>query len=227
MCLARKPQSLEAMTSLKLSRRVSRAFNAARSISRTADPGRVGRVYDIRRTAAYHPASNGRRIQPMEPNIVERAAQMFPRLTPAQIARIARVGHAPRRRAGRGAVRRRRAEHALLRRALAARSRSCARSAIAKSPDRLHGPGEFTGEINMLSARRSLVRGAGRRRRRGHRRRSRRPAHAGAARLRAERDPDARLHPAARRRCVRRGDERPGAARVAPLGAARCASGSS
>ena len=94
----------------------------------------------------------------MATEIADRAAQMFPRLTPAQIERIASVGQRRDDAGGRGAVRRGGPEHALLRGALGAPSRSCGRSATARSRSSCTGPGQFTGEINMLSARRSLVR---------------------------------------------------------------------
>jgi thioredoxin reductase (NADPH) len=88
---------------------------------------------------------------------VERREQMFPRLTPAQVGRIAGVGARRRVRAGEtlfeigqqdtrffvvleGAVE--------ILRPLAGREERVT----------VHGPGEFTGEINMLSARRNLVR---------------------------------------------------------------------
>src|SRR3954464_6565481 len=49
MCLARKPQSLDAITSLKFSARASRARSASRSISRLLvdDPCPGGSVSDI------------------------------------------------------------------------------------------------------------------------------------------------------------------------------------
>ncbi len=93
----------------------------------------------------------------MPPATMDRAAQMFPRLTPAQIDRIATVGHRRNMRAGEvlfdvgdqnthffvvlsGAID--------IVRPIGER----------EEPVIAHKPGEFTGEINMLSARRSLVR---------------------------------------------------------------------
>jgi len=91
---------------------------------------------------------------------MDRAAQMFPRLTAAQIERIASVGHRRDVRAGEvlfdagdqntrffvvlsGAIEivRPIGDH--------------------EEPVTVHDPGQFTGEINMLSARRSLVRARG------------------------------------------------------------------
>ena len=89
---------------------------------------------------------------------VDRAEQMFPRLTAAQIERISAVGRRRQVRAGEvlfelgeqntrfyvvvdGAVE--------IVRPMGER----------EEPIVVHGPGQFTGEINMLSARRSLVRG--------------------------------------------------------------------
>jgi thioredoxin reductase (NADPH) len=89
---------------------------------------------------------------------VDRAEQMFPRLTPAQIERISAVGRQRQVRAGEvlfelgeqntrfyvvvdGAIE--------IVRPMGDR----------EEPIVVHGPGQFTGEINMLSARRSLVRG--------------------------------------------------------------------
>jgi thioredoxin reductase (NADPH) len=88
---------------------------------------------------------------------VDRRDQMFPRLSPAQIARIASVGERRRVRAGEvlfeigeqrvrffvvidGAIE--------IVRPVDGREESIT----------VHGPGEFTGEINMLSARRALAR---------------------------------------------------------------------
>ena len=95
----------------------------------------------------------------MATSVMDRAAQMFPQLTAAQIARISTIGHRRDVHAGEVLFEVGRAEHALLRGARRARSTSCARSAIAKSRSSCTHPGQFTGEINMLSARRSLVRG--------------------------------------------------------------------
>jgi thioredoxin reductase (NADPH) len=94
----------------------------------------------------------------VEPKMMERAAQMFPKLTAAQIERISTVGHRREVRAGEvlfdvgdqntrffvvleGAIE--------IVRPIGDR----------EEPVVEHGPSQFTGEINMLSARRSLVRG--------------------------------------------------------------------
>ena len=79
-----------------------------------------------------------------------------------------------------------------------ARSTSCAPRAKREELDRHpRARASSSGEVNMLSSRRSLVRARVGRRRSGRGAGPRRPAHARAARLRAERDPDARVHPAA------------------------------
>src|SRR5258708_17931094 len=88
--------------------------------------------------------------------IMDRAAQMFPRLTPAQIERISSIGH-------------RRDVHAgdvlfdvgdqntrffvVVSGAIDVVRVICDR----EEPVTVHHPGEFTGEINMLSPRRSLL----------------------------------------------------------------------
>ena len=133
----------------------------------------------------------------MEPNIVERAAQMFPKLTPAQIDRISSVGHRRDVRAGEVLfdVGEQNTRFFVV---LSGAIDIVRPIGDREEPVMICHPREFTGEINMLSARRSLVRARVAERRRGHRRRPRGSAHARAARLGAERDPDARLHPAAR-----------------------------
>jgi thioredoxin reductase (NADPH) len=93
----------------------------------------------------------------MATNVMDRAAQMFPRLTSAQIDRVASVGKKRDVRAGE-----------ILFDAGDQNTRffvvtSGALEIVRPLGDReepvtLHGAGEFTGEINMLSARRSLVR---------------------------------------------------------------------
>ena len=127
---------------------------------------------------------------------MDRAAQMFPELTPAQIERIAQRRAAARRRARGGAVRRRASRTRASSWCCRARSRSCGRSATARSRSsctaRASSPARST-----CSRRGAAWCARAPRRRRGHRRRSRRSAHARAAGLGAERDPDARLHPAA------------------------------
>jgi thioredoxin reductase (NADPH) len=89
--------------------------------------------------------------------VFERRAEIFPRLSAAQIERLARLGH--RRKAERGQILYEQGEPApelfvVLSGALE----------LVQPADRqdvsIHvlGPGEFTGEVNMLSGRRSLVR---------------------------------------------------------------------
>ena len=136
--------------------------------------------------------------QSMATAVPDRTAQMFPELTPA------RSSASPPWDAGATSPRARSLfdvgdqNTPLLRRALRARIEVV--QPVGGVEDRIvvHGPGQFTGEINMLSARRSLVAGANHERERAPRRRQRRPAHARAARRGAQRDPHARLHPAAR-----------------------------
>src|SRR3982751_5653437 len=108
-------------------------------------------------TGAYHLAWSGRRIGAMEPTVVERTAQMFPKLTAPQVERISSIGHRRDVRAGEvlydvgdqntrffvvlsGAID--------VVRIIGDR----------EEPVTKHLAAEFTGEINMLSARRSLVR---------------------------------------------------------------------
>ena len=93
----------------------------------------------------------------MPPDVMDRAAQMFPKLTPAQIDRISSVGHRRDVRAGE-----------VLFEVGEQNTRffvvlSGAIDVVRPIGDReepvvVHGADEFTGEINMLSARRSLVR---------------------------------------------------------------------
>jgi thioredoxin reductase (NADPH) len=88
---------------------------------------------------------------------VERQAQMFPILTAAQIERVAAVGQRREVRAGEVLIDAgdrnvslfvvERGELEIVR-----------PSDAGEQPVAMHGPGQFTGEINMLSARRSLVR---------------------------------------------------------------------
>ena len=93
----------------------------------------------------------------MATNLMDRAAQMFPRLSPAQIERISAVGRRREVRAGELLIDigdQKTGFYVVLSgsvdvvRPLGER----------EEPVVTHGPGEFTGEINMLSARRSLVR---------------------------------------------------------------------
>jgi thioredoxin reductase (NADPH) len=93
----------------------------------------------------------------MATNLMDRAAQMFPRLSAAQIERISAVGKRREVRAGELLIDigdQKTGFYVVLSgsvdvvRPLGER----------EEPVTTHGPGEFTGEINMLSARRSLVR---------------------------------------------------------------------
>jgi thioredoxin reductase (NADPH) len=90
---------------------------------------------------------------------IERRKQMFPCLTPAQLARVAAIGQ--QRPATRGEVLfepgdQNSAFFVVLRGAIEiVRPRGDG----GEDPVTLLGPGEFTGEINMLSSRRNLVRG--------------------------------------------------------------------
>src|SRR5438552_3853715 len=83
---------------------------------------------------------------------------MFPKLTPAQIARLARVG--TRRRVAAGEVI---FEQGSVRQGvfvvIEGRLEIVSPSGDAEIPITVHQPGEFTGEVSMLAGRRSLVRG--------------------------------------------------------------------
>jgi thioredoxin reductase (NADPH) len=90
-------------------------------------------------------------------NPMERAAQMFPQLTPAQIDRIASVGH--RREVPAGEVLFELGEQNTRFFVVLAGAIEIVRPVGALEEQIVvHGPGQFTGEINMLSARRSLTR---------------------------------------------------------------------
>jgi thioredoxin reductase (NADPH) len=94
---------------------------------------------------------------PVLPPPAPRAEQMFPTLTPAQIARIA----------AHGSVRPIRSGEVLVEAGqqsvpfyvvTAGQIEIVQPSGTVETPVALHQPGQFTGEVNMLSARRSLVR---------------------------------------------------------------------
>ena len=89
---------------------------------------------------------------------VERRDQMFPRLTPAQIGRISDVGE--RRRVRSGEVLFEFGEQNTRFFLVLEGTIEIVRPGAGGEEERVtvHGPGEFTGEINMLSARRTLVR---------------------------------------------------------------------
>ncbi len=90
-------------------------------------------------------------------NPMERSAQMFPQLTPAQIDRIASVGQ--RREVPAGEVLIELGEQNTRFFVVLAGAIEIVRPVGAlEEPIVVYGPGQFTGEINMLSARRSLVR---------------------------------------------------------------------
>ena len=124
-----------------------------------------------------------------------RIDQMFPTLTPAQIARIAAHGRTASDPARRGAHRGGRRGHAVLR---GRRGPDRDRPAIRRHRDARRGP--WTGSVHRrgpdaLGPPRARP-GARQRAGRGDRAGSRAPAGAGADRQRVERDHHARLHPA-------------------------------
>ena len=88
---------------------------------------------------------------------MERAAQTFPTLTPAQIERVSAVGHRCSTPAGEVLfnVGDQNARFFVV---LSGGIEVVQPAGSARTPIVVHGPGQFTGEINMLSARRSLVR---------------------------------------------------------------------
>jgi thioredoxin reductase (NADPH) len=88
----------------------------------------------------------------------DRTAQMFPQLTPAQVDRIASLGR--RYQAPAGEVLFERGEqNTRFFVVLAGAIQIVQPAGDVEKQIVVHGPGQFTGEINMLSARRSLVRG--------------------------------------------------------------------
>jgi thioredoxin reductase (NADPH) len=90
--------------------------------------------------------------------IMDRSAQMFPRLTPAQIERISSIGH--RRDVHAGDVLFDVGDQNTSFFVVASGAIDVVRMiGDREEPVTVHHPGEFSGEINMLSARRSLVRG--------------------------------------------------------------------
>src|SRR5205814_5553197 len=89
--------------------------------------------------------------------VIDRAAQMFPRLTPTQINRIASIGR--RRDVNAGEVLFEVGEQNTHFFVVLAGAIDIVRPiGDREEPVTVHRAGEFTGEINMLSARRSLVR---------------------------------------------------------------------
>ena len=109
----------------------------------------------------YRVQQAGRRegaAEDMADRYVERRHQMFPQLTPAQIGRIASLGE--RRSVRSGEVLLELGEQDTRFFVVIEGAIEIVRP-VAGREERItvHGPGEFTGEINMLSARRNLVRG--------------------------------------------------------------------
>ena len=99
--------------------------------------------------------SNARRGLPLTSSRIEK---IFPKLTPAQISRIGAHGHIHSIQTGEGTNRTGRYVSTVLCRNHR-RSRDLARPfGTHETLVTVHGPGEFTGEVNMLSGRRSLVR---------------------------------------------------------------------
>src|SRR5216683_511453 len=100
----------------------------------------------------------GIRKQDMATSIMDRAAQMFPQLTPAQIDRISSIGHRRDVRAGEVLfdVGDQNTRFFVV---LSGTIDIVRPIGDREEPVIVHHPSEFTGEINMLSARRSLVRG--------------------------------------------------------------------
>src|SRR6185369_8039068 len=88
---------------------------------------------------------------------MERREQMFPKLSPAQLDRLAAVGHQREARAGEVLIELGEQNNCLFV-VLAGAIEIVRPVGDRDEPLVVHGPGEFTGEINMLSARRSLVR---------------------------------------------------------------------
>jgi thioredoxin reductase (NADPH) len=88
---------------------------------------------------------------------IERHDQTFPRLTPAQLARVSAVGEHRRTRAGEVLIERGE-QHSRFVVVLEGAVEAVRLVEGREQPLIVLGPGEFTGEINMLSSRRTLVR---------------------------------------------------------------------
>ena len=106
-----------------------------------------------------HPVEGGAGLvnQPTARALPDRSGQMFPRLTPAQIARVASLGNRREVQAGQvlfdvGE------QNTQLYVVLEGEVRIVRPIGEQEELVVVHGAGQFTGEINMLSARRSLVR---------------------------------------------------------------------
>jgi len=93
---------------------------------------------------------------PVPPTLASPADQMFPTLTPAQVARIA--AHGTVRPIRRGEVLVEAGEHVVpFYVVIAGRVEIVRPSGTAETLVAVHGPGQFSGEVNMLSGRRALV----------------------------------------------------------------------
>ncbi len=95
---------------------------------------------------------------PVTPSAAAAAERMFPRLTPAQIARVAAHGCTRPISAGEVLSEAGDPSRTVPAGARPARSRSVRRTADGEELVALHRPGQFTGEVNMLSGRPALVR---------------------------------------------------------------------
>jgi thioredoxin reductase (NADPH) len=94
---------------------------------------------------------------PVSPTLASPAEQMFPTLTPAQIARIA--AHGTVRRIQPGEILVEAGDQAVLFYVVTAGQVEIVRPANGtETPVAVHDPGQFSGEVHMLSGRRSLVR---------------------------------------------------------------------
>jgi thioredoxin reductase (NADPH) len=95
--------------------------------------------------------------EPIQPTLSSPAEQMFPTLTPAQIARIA--AHGSVRQVRQGEVLIEAGDHTVpFFVVIRGRIEIVRSSGGAETLVTTHGPGQFTGEVNMLSGRRSLLR---------------------------------------------------------------------
>jgi thioredoxin reductase (NADPH) len=95
--------------------------------------------------------------EPIQPTLASPAEQMFPTLTPAQVARIAEHGHVRPIRSGEVLVEA--GDQVVPFFVVKSGQLEAARpSGTTETVVAIHGPGQFTGEVNMLSGRRALVR---------------------------------------------------------------------
>jgi thioredoxin reductase (NADPH) len=94
---------------------------------------------------------------PVQPTLPSRADQMFPALTPAQVARVAAQGRVRQVRPGEVLIEA--GEQVVPFFVVTAGQVEVLRpSGTAETVVAVHGPGQFTGEVNMLSGRRALFR---------------------------------------------------------------------